>query len=356
MLFFGIIKWLNNYHFMLDKLNKIKEEAINELMKTETYDSLTKLETKYLGRKGELTKLLRDLKKVAKEELPKVGRMANEVKTDLESEFNKVKKTFKDIKAKAEVKIDPTEPGQNIERGHLHPITQFLRRVEDIFLSMGFEVVDGREVEDEEHNFDLLNMPQNHPARDTQDTFYIVGGSKNNQLLLRTQTSAMQTRVMQTRKPPVKLIIPGRVFRHEATDASHETTFYQCEGLVIDKGIKVTDLLGTLNQVLKAIFGPEVKLRFRPSFFCFTEPSLEVDMSCLICNQEGCSVCGQTGWLEMLGCGMVHPNVLKNMKVDPEEYSGFAFGWGIDRMMMLYHQINDIRLSYGGDLRFLKQF
>jgi len=327
-----------------------------EIKKSETFDSLKQLETKYLGRKGELTALLRDLSKVAKEELPKVGAIANEVKNDLAAEFDKVKKDFQEIRTKPEVKLDPTEPGQLIERGHLHPITQFLRKVEDIFVSMGFEVLDGPEVEDEEHNFNLLNMPADHPARDIQDTFYVKGGQPHNQLLLRTQTSPMQIRAMKTRKPPVRLIVPGRVFRHEATDASHETTFYQCEGLVIDKDIKVTDLIGTLEQFFKAIFGPEVKMKVRPSFFPFTEPSLEAIMSCVICGQRGCSVCKKTGWLEMLGCGMVHPKVLQNMKVDPNKYSGFAFGFGIDRMMMLYHQINDIRLSYSGDLRFLKQF
>ncbi len=341
---------------MLEQLKKLKDEALAEIKKSETFDSLQQLEKKYLGRKGELTIVLRGLKDLAKSELPKVGQLANEIKTDLEKEFVKMKNSLSEDKVISEIKFDPTAPGQPIERGHLHPITQFLRKVEDIFISMGFEVLDGPEVEDEEHNFNLLNMPKDHPARDIQDTFYVKGGRPNNQLLLRTQTSPMQIRAMKTRKPPVRIIVPGRVFRHEATDASHETTFYQCEGLVIDKDIKVTDLIGTLEQFFKAIFGPEVKMKVRPSFFPFTEPSLEAIMSCVICNQKGCSVCKQTGWLEMLGCGMVHPKVLQNMKVDPAKYSGFAFGFGIDRMMMLYHQINDIRLSYGGDLRFLRQF
>ncbi|MFH1225770.1 MAG: phenylalanine--tRNA ligase subunit alpha [bacterium] len=341
---------------MLNKLNKLKKQALDEIKKSETFDSLKFLETKYLGRQGELSGLLADLKKVAKEELPKVGRLANEVKNDLLAEFEKVKKNFQSEKKITAVNLDPTAPGETIERGHLHPITQFLRKVEDIFLSMGFEVLDGPEVEDEEHNFNLLNMPKDHPARDIQDTFYVKGGEAGNQLLLRTQTSPMQIRAMKTRKPPVRLIVPGRVFRHEATDASHETTFYQCEGLVIGENIKMTDLIGTLQQFLQAVFGDEVKVKVRPSFFPFTEPSLEVIMSCVICGQKGCSVCKQTGWLEMLGCGMVHPKVLENMNVDPAVYSGFAFGLGIDRLMMLYHQINDVRLSYGGDLRFLKQF
>lgn len=341
---------------MLEQLKKLKEEALKEIKKSETFDSLKFLENKYLGRKGELTNLLRDLQKVAKEELPKVGRLANEVKNDLAAEFQKVKNNLQADKKVTAVNLDPTEPGQLIERGHLHPLTQFLRKVEDVFTSLGFEVLDGPEVEDEEHNFNLLNMPKDHPARDIQDTFYVKGGQPNNQLLLRTQTSPMQIRAMKTRKPPVRIIVPGRVFRHEATDASHETTFYQCEGLVINKNIKVTDLIGTLEQFFKAIFGQEVKIKVRPSFFPFTEPSLEAIMSCVICNQKGCSVCKKTGWLEMLGCGMVHPKVLQNMKIDPDKYSGFAFGFGIDRMMMLYHGVNDIRLSYGGDLRFLEQF
>jgi phenylalanyl-tRNA synthetase alpha chain len=341
---------------MIERLKKLKAEAIEELKKTETFDSLKRLEVRYLGRQGELAGLLGDLKKVAKEELPKAGQLANEVKDDLLAEFEKVKKNFKTDKKTPAVDLDPTTPGQAIERGHLHPITQFLRKVEDVFLSMGFEVLDGPEVEDEEHNFNLLNMPADHPARDIQDTFYVKGGSESNRLLLRTQTSPMQIRAMKTRKPPVRLIAPGRVFRHEATDASHETTFYQCEGLVIGENIKVTDLIGALSQIFRALFGEEVKIKVRPSFFPFTEPSLEVIMSCVICGQKGCSVCKQTGWLEMGGCGMVHPKVLENMNVDPAVYSGFAFGLGIDRLMMLYHRINDIRLSYGGDLRFLKQF
>lgn len=341
---------------MLDKLSKIKEQALAEIKKSETFESLKQLETKYLGRRGELAGVLGELKKVAKADLPKVGQLANEVKNDLLAEFEKVKKNFQTDKIRASFKLDPTEPGQIIDRGHLHPITQFLRKIEDIFLSMGFEVLDGPEVEDEEHNFNLLNMPADHPARDIQDTFYIKGGSENNRLLLRTQTSPMQIRAMKTRKPPVRIIVPGRVFRHEATDASHETTFYQCEGLVIDKGIKVTDLIGILNQIFRALFGEEVKIKVRPSFFPFTEPSLEIIMSCVICGQQGCSVCKKTGWLEMGGCGLVQPQVLKNINVDPAVYSGFAFGLGIDRMMMLYYGINDVRLSYSGDLRFLKQF
>jgi len=275
-------------------------------------------------------------------------------------------------------RVDLTLPGIPPKAGHLHPLTQFMRRVVGIFERMGYEVLQGPEVETEEYNFDLLNVPKDHPARDMHDTFWLrqkVSNSKseirNPKLLLRTHTSSVQLRAMlapktdeslargrrgETRKSPVRLIVPGRVFRHEATDAGHETTFYQCEGLVIDKGIRVTDLFGTLKTLLQEIFGSDVKMRIRPHYYPFVEPGFDIDIACLICHGRGCSVCKQSGWLEMLGSGMVHPQVLRNMKIDPRIYSGFAFGLGIDRFMMLYYGVNDVRLSYSGDLRFVRQF
>lgn len=335
---------------MKEQLEQIKEKAKVELQAIAESALLRDLEVKYLGRKGELTMLLRQIKDVAAAERPVIGQLANDIRGDILAAIEDARQRL-DQKPASQSILDTTWPGQRQELGHLHPLTRFQRRIEDIFLSMGFEVLDGPEMELPKYNFDLLNIPKDHPARDAWDTFYV---EKN--LLLRTHTSPMQLRAMETRKPPVRLLIPGRTFRHEATDASHDATFYQYEGLVIDKCISAANLLDTLQQFFQTLFSREVKIKARSSFFPFTEPSMEIAMSCLICGGTGCSVCKRTGWLEMLGAGMVHPQVLKNMKIDPEEYSGFAFGGGIDRLMMLYHGINDIRLSYGGDLRFLEQF
>ncbi|HLC99895.1 MAG TPA: phenylalanine--tRNA ligase subunit alpha, partial [Patescibacteria group bacterium] len=270
--------------------------------------------------------------------------------------------------------FDPTLPGLSINRGTAHPVTQFLERAVEIFSRMGFEVVEERETDTEEYNFDLLNIPKDHPSRDMHDTFYINSKlrTQSSKLLLRTQTSTAQIRAMtrldsteskrETRKPPVRIISPGRVFRHEATDASHETTFHQIEGFVVDKGVSIAHLIGTVQAFFSQMYGADsragakIKTRIRPHFFPFVEPGMEIDMSCVFCGQKGCSVCKHSGWIEMLGSGMIHPTVLKNMGVDPKKYSGFAFGFGIDRMVMLYYGINDIRLLYSGDLRFLRQF
>ncbi|TSC95679.1 MAG: phenylalanyl-tRNA synthetase alpha chain [Parcubacteria group bacterium Athens1014_10] len=357
-----------------DSLNKIKDKAMEEIKNVSNFDLLEKIQKKYLGRKeGELTKILKNLKNLSLEEKKVIGKLANEVKLRIESE---AKKKIQELKIKAEAleeNFDITLPGEKIEIGHLHPLTQFTRKITDVFVSMGFEIVDGPEAETEEYNFDLLNIPKEHPSRDLWDTFYIKSGNSpespeldlgsgdseqnsKNKLLLRTHTSPVQLRAMEKRKPPVRLIMPGRVFRHEATDAGHETTFHQLEGLVIGENIKMTDLIGTLQYFVKTIFGESAKIRVRPNFFPFTEPSIEVDMTCLICCGKGCGFCGGDGWIETLGAGMVHPAVLKNMKIDPNKYSGFAFGMGVDRLMMLYYGVNDIRLSYSGDLRFIKQF
>jgi len=336
---------------MKEKLEKIKARALSEINSIKQAKELRDFEVKYLGRKSELTEVLKNIKDLSLQEKPVIGQLANEIKQEL---AEAVKSKLAELDQTEQVKVSTLEttwPGEPKKTGHQHPLSQFLKKVEDIFMSMGFEVVDGPEIETPKYNFDLLNIPKDHPARDMWDTFYLEQG-----LVLRTHTSPMQLRAMEKRKPPVRLIVPGRTFRHEATDASHETTFYQVEGLVIDRDTSVTNLLSTLESFFKALYGQQVKIKASGSFFSFTEPSLEISMSCLICGGAGCSVCKQTGWLEMLGAGMVHPQVLKNMRVDPDKFSGFAFGGGIDRLMMLYHNINDIRLSYSGDLRFLEQF
>ncbi len=336
---------------MKDLIKNLQQKAQAEIHKAVSAEALEQVEIRLLGRKGELADIMSRLKDLSVEEKREIGRLANSLKQELGDMFALARQKFSAQGAQNVSRLDLTWPGEEFPRGHLHPLTQFMRRVEDIFMSMGFEVLDGQEVETPEYNFDLLNIPKDHPARDMWDTYYLENG-----LLLRTHTSPMQLRAMEKRKPPVRLLIPGRTFRHEATDASHESVFYQYEGLVIDKCISAANLIATLQDFFQALYGREVKVQARNSFFPFTEPSLEIAMSCLICGGKGCSVCKKTGWLEMLGAGMVHPQVLKNMKVDPEEYSGFAFGGGLERLMMLYHGINEIRLLYGGDLRFLEQF
>lgn len=335
---------------MQDTLKKIQHETLHQLSKIASQAELDSLEIAVLGRKGSLAAAMRQIASLPVGERPRAGQLANQVKQDITRAVATARKRFTTATEHVPV-IDVTWPGVAYPLGHIHPITQFVHEIVDIFSGMGFSVVEGTEVETAEYNFDLLNIPKNHPVRDLWDTYYI---EKN--LLLRTHTSPVQLRAMKKLKAPVRIIAPGRVFRHEATDAGHESMFYQCEGLVIDKNISVAHLIGTLDQLLKAVYGKQVKTRVRPEYYPFVEPGLDVDMQCLICNGVGCSVCKQRGWLEMLGSGMVHPQVLKNMGVDPEKYSGFAFGLGIDRLMMLKHGINDIRLSYSGDLRFLEQF
>lgn len=336
---------------MKDLIQHIRVKAKAELEKLTSSDQVRDFEVRFLGRKGALVDVMSKLKDLSVEEKREMGAMANALKQELEGMIALARQKFSSSGRSARGRLDTTWPAEAIERGHLHPLTQFMWKVEDIFASMGFEVLDGQEVETPEYNFDLLNIPKDHPARDAWDTYYLENG-----LLLRTHTSPMQLRAMERRKPPVRLLIPGRTFRHEATDASHESVFYQYEGLVIDKCISAANLIATLKDFFQALYGQEVSVQARSSFFPFTEPSLEIAMSCLICGGRGCPVCKKTGWLEMLGAGMVHPQVLKNMKIDPEEYSGFAFGGGLERLMMLYHGINEIRLLYGGDLRFLQQF
>ncbi len=344
---------------MREKIEKIHQQAKADLGEVTSESDIQNLRNKYLGRKAELTRLLRDVKQLPPEERPQMGQLANRLRSEIEEALAGKKFDQSGLVGN----IDITLPGKRLPVGHYHPLTRFLRKVKKVFSSMGFEIVDGPEVETAENNFDLLNIPKDHPARDMWDTFYVNRGkginrgkSTGSQLLLRTHTSPGQIRAMANRKPPVRIIVPGRVFRHEATDASHEAQFCQCEGLVIDKDVAVTDLIGTLKAFLNEMFGEDVKIRIRPEFYPFVEPGMDIDMSCILCSGKGCSVCSQRGWLEMLGSGMVHPTVLKNMKVDPKQYSGFAFGLGIDRLMMLYYGVQDVRLSYSNDLRFLKQF
>jgi len=340
---------------MEKEIKEILAKAKKEISDSSDLKLLEDLKNKYLGRKkGELNSILRKIKDLPKEEKPKIGELANWARYEIEAQLASQKLKIEGFVEAEE--FDYTLPGKKQEVGHLHPLTLFLRKITDIFISMGFEVVLGPEVELTKYNFDLLNIPKDHPSRDVWDTFYIGKAGRDSKMLLRTHTSPVQIRAMEKRKPPVRLIAPGRCFRHEATDFSHETTFYQCEGLVIDKGIKVTDLIGTLQALNKALYGQETKTRVRPHYYPFTEPSLDIDISCTICKGKGCSVCGHDGWLEVMPSGMVHPRVLKNMGIDPKEYTGFAFGLGVDRLAMLYYQIDDIRLFYRGDLRFLRQF
>ena len=340
---------------MKKKLEQIHKDAIKALKEASDSTTLEKLEKKYLGRKAELAKLSKDIKDLAQKERPLVGKLINDIKKDI-SAIIQEKRSGAGAEKKS-AKFDHTLPGINPNVGHLHPITQFLEKIEDIFMKMGYEIVEGPELESQKYNFDLLNFPKDHPTRDIQDTFYVdKDDSQGRPYLLRTHTSNVQIHAMKTRKPPVRVLVPGRVFRNERTDAGHESTFYQCEALVIDENIRITDLIGTLEMFIKRLFGDDVNIRVRPHFYPFTEPSIDIDMSCLLCDGEGCAFCKKSGWIETLGAGMVHPNVLKNMKVDPNKYSGFAFGLGIDRLMMLYYQVDDIRLSYGGDLRFIEQF
>jgi phenylalanyl-tRNA synthetase alpha chain len=292
---------------------------------------------------------------LAQEDRPKIGALLNEVKIDIEKTFHEITKSFK-LATVLSANFDVTLPGIKPERGHMHLVLQLQRELEDLFRSMGFMVLDGPEVESEFYNFEALNIPSWHPARDSQDTFYVKGGSSENRLLLRTHTSPVQVRALQQYGAPLRAVVPGRVFRYEATDASHDTTFWQMEGLVVDKDISISHLIATMKELLQGIFHREVEVRLRPGYFPFVEPGFELDIKCFICGGTGCSVCKQRGWVELLPCGLVHPKVLEAGGVDPKQYSGFAFGLGLSRLVMMRYKIDDIRLLLGGDLRFLKQF
>lgn len=339
---------------MREQLDKIKAEALKQIEASDALDKLNEIRVAYLGKKGELTSVLKSMKDVAPEERPKVGQMVNEVREIIETKMEETKRALarkaREEQMKAEV-IDVTLPSVKSNVGHSHPNTIALEEVERIFIGMGYEVVEGPEIEYDEYNFTKLNIPANHPAKDEQDTFYI-----NKDIVLRTQTSPVQAHTMEKGKLPIRMISPGRVFRSDEVDATHSPSFHQVEGLVVDKNITFADLKGTLAEFAKELFGEDTKVKFRPHHFPFTEPSAEMDVSCFKCGGKGCRFCKGSGWIEILGCGMVHPHVFEMCGIDPEEYTGFAFGVGLERIALLKYEIDDMRLLYENDIRFLKQF
>ncbi len=339
---------------MKDKLERIMKEAMDQIESSNELNKLNDIRVNFLGKKGELTSVLKGMKDVAPEDRPKVGQMVNDARAKIEERLENKKagfeKKLREEKMKAEV-IDVTLPGKPLKIGHRHPNTIVLEEVQNIFIGMGYEVVGGPEIEKDYYNFEALNIPANHPAKDEQDTFYL-----NNEFLLRTQTSSAQVHVMEKGKLPIRMISPGRVFRSDEVDATHSPCFHQIEGLVIDKNVTFADLKGTLAEFAKKLFGEDTKVKFRPHHFPFTEPSAEVDVSCFKCGGKGCRFCKGEGWIEILGCGMVHPHVLEMSGIDPEEYVGFAFGVGLERITLLKYEIDDMRLLYENDQRFLDQF
>ena len=338
----------------MQDLIKLTDEIIEKVSACNSADSLNDVRVEYLGKKGVLTLIMKEMKDLSPEERPAFGQKVNDVRQKAENAIASMKEKLEAAataeKLSAE-KIDVTLPAKSQKTGHPHPCQLALDEMERIFVGMGYEVVEGPEVEWQEYNFTKLNIPEGHPARDVQDTFYI-----NDQILLRSQTSPVQARVMEKGKLPIRMIAPGRVFRSDSIDATHSPSFNQIEGLVVDKHITMTDLKGTLSQFARELFGENTKTRFRPHHFPFTEPSAEVDVSCYKCGGTGCRFCKGEGWIEILGCGMVHPNVLKMCGIDPEEYTGFAFGVGLERIALLKYEIDDMRLLYENDLRFLGQF
>ncbi len=339
---------------VLPRLDRLLKEAEQKIKSVSSLQEADGLRIKYLGRKSEMTSILKNLGRLEPDMRPKVGRASNEVKKKIEQLLAEKNEELSDeiftLIGETE-RIDITEPGVMQARGHLHPITRIRIEIEDIFTSMGFTIATGPEVETDYYNFEALNIPPDHPARDIQDTIWTEDGN-----LLRTHTSCVQIRTMEKFKPPIRVIAPGRVFRYEETDASHEHTFYQVEGLMVDRGISIANLIAVMKTILNAVFQRDVKVRLRPGYFPFVEPGFELDMSCLLCGGSGCPACKNSGWNELLGCGMVHPNVLRAGGIDPEEYSGFAFGMGLDRLVMMKYGIDDIRLFHSADLRFLEQF
>ena len=339
---------------MKEKLAELKEKALAQISASEGLEKLNDIRVAFLGKKGELTDMLKSLKDVAPEERPAVGQMVNEARAAIEAKLEERKRAFekrlREERLAAET-IDVTLPAKKPMLGHRHPNTIALEEVERIFVGMGYEVVEGPEVEYDYYNFEALNIPKNHPARDEQDTFYVTDS-----IVLRTQTSSVQAHVMEQGKLPIRIIAPGRVFRSDEVDATHSPSFHQIEGLVIDKHITFADLKGTLAEFAKELFGADTKVKFRPHHFPFTEPSAEVDVSCFKCGGKGCRFCKGSGWIEILGCGMVHPHVLEMSGIDPETYMGFAFGVGLERIALLKYEIDDMRLLYENDMRFLKQF
>ncbi len=339
---------------MKEQLKAISGVAADAFRRADKLEKLEELRVRFLGKKGELTAVMKGMGKLSPEERPVIGQLANEVRSRieqaLEEKKNALEAELQNAKMKRE-RLDVTMPGRRSAEGGKHPLLTVLDDLKDIFIGMGFTIAEGPEVELDYYNFEALNIPKDHPARDTQDTFYI-----NENLVLRSQTSPVQVRTMENQKPPIRIIAPGRVYRSDAVDATHSPVFHQVEGLVVDKGITMADLKGTLEIFVKKLYGEETRLRFRPHHFPFTEPSAEVDISCFNCGGEGCRVCKGEGWIEILGCGMVHPRVLQNCGIDPEEYSGFAFGIGLERVAMFRYDVDDMRMFFENDVRFLKQF
>ena len=341
---------------MKDKLHKLKEEFLAKLDEVKDADNLKELELRFLSRKGELSELMKNIKDVSGDLRKEIGETANKIKNELQESFNKASARF--VKNTSNTLIDPTLPGPKHEGGHLNPITLVQNELEDLFSSLGFTIEDGPEVESDYFNFTALNAPPFHPSRDMQDTFYV--DLKNSQgerdVLMRTQTSPVQIRAMLKYGAPLKVVIPGRVFRNEATDARHEHTFYQLEGMIVSKNVNFANLKSLLEIVGKKLFGPDTKLRMRPKFYPFVEPGNNGEYTCFLCQGKGCRVCKNTGWLEIVGAGLVHPDVLRAGGLDPEVYSGLAFGFGLTRLAMLKYHINDVRLFSSGDIKFLEQF
>lgn len=339
---------------MKARLEEIKNQATKKISEVTDLKNLEEIRVALLGKKGELTSVLRGMKDLSETERPMIGKVANEVRERIEEEIEKAKKTLAASLMEKQLKseyIDVTMPAKRTKLGHRHPMNIVLDDLKNIFIGMGYSIAEGPEVEMDYYNFEALNIPENHPAKDEQDTFYI-----NKEIVLRTQTSPVQVRVMEENKPPIRIIAPGRVYRSDEVDATHSPVFHQVEGLVVDKNVTMADLKGALAEFAKELYGNSVEVKFRPHHFPFTEPSAEMDVSCVICGGKGCRVCKGTGWIEVLGCGMVHPKVLEMSGIDPKVYSGFAFGMGLERLTMLRYGIEDLRLFYENDVRFLKQF
>lgn len=337
----------------MENLDALVSQALEAVQQSEDVNALEQLRVQYLGKKGELTALMQTLGKLSAEERPKAGALINTAKSQVQDALNARKTVLEQAllaEKLASERIDVTLPGRGQASGGLHPVTRTLERVEQFFTHIGYSVAEGPEVEDDYHNFEALNIPGHHPARAMHDTFYF-----NANMLLRTHTSPVQVRTMESQQPPIRIVCPGRVYRCDS-DITHSPMFHQVEGLLVDEGISFADLKGTIEEFLRVFFEKPLGVRFRPSFFPFTEPSAEVDMQCVMCSGKGCRVCKQTGWLEVMGCGMVHPNVLRMSGIDPEKYSGFAFGMGVERLAMLRYGVNDLRLFFDNDLRFLAQF
>ena len=345
---------MKGYEGMKEQLQNIELRAKKELESVKDTAELESLRVRFLGKKGELTAILKGMAGLSAEQRPVIGQIANRIRADVE---DAISNRLKEISAQQEAKrlvserLDVTLPGKKPQIGRVHPLNQVLNEIEEIFIGMGFDIAEGPEVEYDYYNFEALNLPPDHPARDTQDTFYITDS-----ILLRTQTSGVQVHVMEKNKPPIRIIAPGRVYRSDAVDATHSPIFHQIEGLVVDRGITMADLVGTLDLMMKRLYGEDCRIRLRPHHFPFTEPSAEVDVLCFNCGGKGCSMCKNEGYVELLGAGMVHPKVLKNCGIDPEEYSGFAFGLGLERVVMRKFGINDMRMLYENDMRFLEQF